>query len=108
MKNTATYRSRAVVQTLFATSYIKRLCRHFAHKVPVTVTEQAGLVQFPFGSCRMDASDEYLSLRIETLIGADLGNAEKVITDHLIRMANRDKPEVIWKREISEPGEILQ
>ncbi|MEM7565485.1 MAG: DUF2218 domain-containing protein, partial [Pseudomonadota bacterium] len=78
---------------------IKRLCRHFAHKVPVTLSQHIALIQFPFGSCRMNARDEFLDMKIEVADHSDIEKAEQVIEQHLIRMANRDDPVILWKRE---------
>ena len=98
--------SRATVQTSFGAAYLKRLCRHFARKVPVTVTKSEGRIQFPFGACRIDTNDRFLFLRVEVDNSEDIDLAEKVVTEHLIRMANRDNPEVNWRRGNSTHEEI--
>ena len=47
--------SEARVATAAAQRYIKRLCKHFAHKVEATHTENHGRAEFPFGDCEMTA-----------------------------------------------------
>ena len=77
---------------------MKRLCRHFAHKVPTSVDDQQGSIRFPFGICRISVDDEEMHFRVEVIDADDLDRAERVVGDHLIRMANRDEPVVVWER----------
>ncbi|CAA0103253.1 Uncharacterised protein [Halioglobus japonicus] len=86
------------VATLHGASYLKRLCRHFSHKVPTTVTETQGRIELPFGACRIDVDPEQMLFRIEVENPADLARAEEVVSRHLIQIANRDEPTVQWNR----------
>ena len=90
--------SQATVETRYGASYLKRLCRHFAHKVPAVIDGAQGRIELPFAFCRIDTDDEYMRfhLDIDDVDKADL--AEQVITDHLLRMANKDQPGVRWDR----------
>ena len=75
-----------------ADSTWRKLCRHFAHKVPVMLTETRGRSEFPFGPCRIEADPEqarfsidvredYEVVRAEVTerIAAEWGGAAKVV-----------------------------
>ena len=88
----------STIKTAFGESYMKRLCRHFAHKIPASVEGQHGTIEFPFGMCRIDVDDGEMRIRVDVDDVANTDRAEKVVADHLIRMANRDEPIVVWER----------
>ena len=87
----------ATVQTEFGDAYLKRLCRHFAHKIPATIEGRAGRLEFPFGVCYIDVTDGEMKFHIELDDPEHLDRAKRVLEDHLTRMANRDEPEFLWK-----------
>lgn len=92
--------TQATVQTPFGELYLKKLCRHFAHKVPAALTETQGRIEFPFGPCRIDVDidTEQMRFSIDVREDHEVVQAEKVVKDHLLRMANRDQPLVEWHR----------
>ncbi|NNE34672.1 MAG: DUF2218 domain-containing protein [Rhodothermales bacterium] len=90
--------TKSTVKTSFGASYLKRLCRHFAHKIPATVSGQRGTLEFPFGVCLIDVDDNEMRIQIDVDDTAHLDRAEQVVADHLVRMANRDEPVVTWER----------
>ena len=92
-------KTRSIVATAFGDSYLKRLCRHFAHKIPASIDGRNGSLDFPFGVCRIDVNDREMDIQIEVTDPANIDRAESVVADHLIRMANRDEPVVVWNRE---------
>ena len=73
----------AHIQTPNAARYIKRLCKHFAHKVDATYTEDSGFVTFPFGTCDMKATTDVLVLKIEAGGEAKLERTRVVLEKHL-------------------------
>lgn len=92
-------RTRAEVSTEYGSAYMKRLCRHFSHKLDVEVGETSATIHFPFGDCRIDVTDSVMTLDIDVPDSDELDRAERVAGDHLVRMANRDEPVVHWVRE---------
>lgn len=90
--------TKAKVATPFGLSYTRRLCRHFAHKIPATVEDNRGRLQFGFGLCTIENDDEYMHIRIDVPDAGELDRAERVVGEHLIRMANKDQPVVTWQR----------
>ncbi|NIO40703.1 MAG: DUF2218 domain-containing protein [Burkholderiales bacterium] len=86
------------MKTLHGAAYLKRLCRHFAHKIPANIEGERGTLEFPFGICVIDVDDEAMHFRIRVDNSVELDRAENVVAGHLIRMANRDRPVVVWTR----------
>ncbi|MEM1174548.1 MAG: DUF2218 domain-containing protein [Pseudomonadota bacterium] len=90
--------TRSVVKTDFGDAYLKRLCRHFAHKIPATINGSRGTLEFPFGLCVIDVDATSMQIEIDVDSADNADRAESVLADHLIRMANRDTPVVNWER----------
>ncbi|MBY8978024.1 DUF2218 domain-containing protein [Rhodobacteraceae bacterium NNCM2] len=87
--------STATISSTRASGYLQQLCKHFGHKIPVEYTESDGRIELPFGTCRLKASDNVLTMTVE---GApdDIARLEKVIGDHLARFAFRENPSIEW------------
>jgi len=79
--------SRAIVTTPEAARYLKRLCNHFAHKLPVELTEDRGVLPFEFGTCRLQATTEALLLEAEAADAETLERLQNVVVSHLDRFA---------------------
>jgi len=92
--------SQAQVETASGVSLMKKLCRHFSHKVSSEWSDDQGTIAFPFGECRINATDDKLRFLITAQDGSDLARSEKVITDHLHRMARDETLTVDWVRAV--------
>ncbi|MCP8462555.1 DUF2218 domain-containing protein [Pseudomonas sp. ZM23] len=79
--------SRATVATPDAARYLKRLCNHFAHKLPVEQTDSRGVLRFDFGTCRLDATADALLLDAEAADVEGLERLQNVVVSHLDRFA---------------------
>lgn len=90
------------VETIHGAFYAKRLCRHFAHKIPATFEGQHARIEFPFGPCTIDVDDTHMHIVVELADESQVERAERVVADHLVRMANKDEPLVGWVRLPSE------
>ena len=90
--------TEALVNTQSAELYLKKLCRHFAHKVPATIAGQSGIIDFPFGRCRLDVKPGSLVMCIELENADDVDKAEKVVSEHLVRMAPKETLTIEWGR----------
>lgn len=91
---------RATVDTSYGQEYLRKLCRHFAHKVPIILTKTQGRIEFPFGPCRIkvDARKMHLTIEINNDHQAEI--AEKILEEHLLRMANLEQLEIKWHQEL--------
>jgi hypothetical protein len=90
--------SAADVKTASAVSYMKQLCRHWAHKFPVEFNDQHGTIQLPQAACLMEASPETLAVRLEIADEADRARIEKVVEEHLQRFGFREVLSFEWIR----------
>ena len=89
-------KTTARVETKHGAAYAKRLCRHFAHKIPATAEGRHARIEFPFGPCTIDVDDPYMHIVVEVADESQVDRAERVVADHLVRMANKDEPVVEW------------
>ena len=95
--------TEAKVRTPHGVAYTRRLCKHFAHRMPAAADGSNGRIEFQFGVCTISCDSEFMHIRVELEDQNQLDRAERVVGDHLIRMANKDEPVVEWVRfEISE------
>lgn len=91
--------TRSVVKTPHGIAYARRLCKHFAHKIQASVEGSRGEIRFPFGVCTIECDENKMDIRVDVESPDDVDRAERVVGDHLIRMANKDDPVVSWVRE---------
>lgn len=90
-------------ETEKASRYMAQLCKHFAHRLPVTLNEQDGQIVFGVGTCDVAAEEQALRMRISAADEAGLEQVQGVVIRHLQRFAFRDLTEeeaaaIMWKR----------
>lgn len=90
--------TETLVKTPSADLLLKKLCRHFAHKVPATINGDRGIIEFPFGRCRLEADVGHLRMAIDLRDAEEAAKAEHVLGDHLQRMASKEALDVQWTR----------
>jgi hypothetical protein len=90
--------SEARVATTAARRYLGQLCKHFQHKLPVTLDETTGGIAFSMGRCDVAAEDGALVLRASATTAEDLAKLEDVVARHLVRFAFREDLAVAWVR----------
>lgn len=73
-----------------ALKYLVQLCKHFGHKVPATVTEETGHVEFAFGPADLSATGDHLKVVMMLTSEDDIEKAKHVIDAHLARFAFRE------------------
>ena len=100
MDSIAAVASEARVATTVPRRYMAQLCKHFEHRVPVTLGESQGRIAFPSGVCDVtaDVDAAALVMRVTAADAAALANLEDVVARHLKRFAFREEPEVAWVR----------
>ena len=87
----------ATIRTADGGRYMRQLCRHFAHKLPVREDGDTGTVEFSIGVCSMAVADDALVLRCAS---PDARSAEElcdVIERHLVRFAWREPLVIEWR-----------
>jgi hypothetical protein len=76
--------------------YLGQLCKHFQHRLPVTLDESSGHIAFPAGTCALRAEAETLVLHVTADDAEALARTEDVVARHLLRFAFRAPPEIVW------------
>jgi hypothetical protein len=93
-----TVHSEARVGTERAARYLGQICKHFAHRIPATFSDGQGRIEFPSGTCELEATGGLLILRAAAADAPSLSQVEDVVARHLERFAFRDQPEITWSR----------
>jgi hypothetical protein len=73
-----------------------QLCKHFDHKLPVTLAESSGSITFGAGLCTLTADAEALVLHVTSPDDEALARTQDVVARHLLRFAFRAPPEIVW------------
>ena len=79
-----------------AERYLGTLCKHFGHKVPVTLEPGSGRIELPFGQCTLSANAAGLRLTATAPDQLQLDKTIEVISSHLERFAFRENPTLDW------------
>ena len=79
-------------ETTNSEKYLQQLCKHFAHKVDVTLSDTQGECRFSCGSSTLTLVDGALDIRVSAEDEAGLTDTKAVIEDHLLRFAFREAP----------------
>ncbi|HLR26953.1 MAG TPA: DUF2218 domain-containing protein [Fodinibius sp.] len=90
------FTSTISLSTKDASRFIKRLCKHFSHKVEVEFDESSGHVNFPLGECNMEAADNTLQFDIKAANEEDLEKIQHVISSHSDQFARNESFEWKW------------
>lgn len=88
------------IPTAEASNYLRKLCRHFAHKVSVTFTELHGQVQFLQGQCLLQANAQSLAIYMQAEAPEGIPAMQHIIDDHLRRFARFETLSYQWGTEV--------
>lgn len=92
-----TLNASAHVVTDTPARYIGRLCKHFAHKIPVSFDDQQGRIEFPFGLSLLQATTGGLTLRVESDSSENLEKMQGVVASHFERFAWQEALTLDWQ-----------
>lgn len=98
------YRSHARIAAENPQRLIKRLCNHWRHKFPVQLDEQGGTIELPIGRCDLNAGAGHLNAHLEAADKDKALQLQKVVADHLARMAGEERLQIDWQSEASQPA----
>ncbi len=88
------------VATENASLNLKKLCRHFSHKVETHYNERSGQIHFPFGGiAALEAVEGRLLMIAQAGDAEHLDKTEQIISDHLLRFASKESLSVRWQRQ---------
>ncbi len=89
--------SEATIKTTEGSSYIRKLCKHFAHKIKVAYDEKEGTAEFPFGRALMTADSETLRFDIASDSFEGVSRIKYVLVTHLEKFSFRENLAIVWK-----------
>lgn len=92
-----TFNRCAFVATATPARYISRLCKHFAHKLPVSFDEQQGRIEFSSGTSLLQADAQGLTLCVESNSQEDLEKLQNVVASHFERFAWQEALSLDWR-----------
>ncbi|HRO48530.1 MAG TPA: DUF2218 domain-containing protein [Hyphomicrobium sp.] len=84
-------KATSTFETDRASRYLQAMCKHFAHKVPVSYDASAGTADMPFGLVSMHADETALRFEIEATDAPSLDRLKYVVEAHIVRFAFREK-----------------
>lgn len=88
---------RGLLRSTLAGRYLTLLCRHFRHKVAVTLEGSTGIVAFPRGDCVLKAEDDTLIASLAAADQESLAKLRYILDAHIVRFAYRDKASFAWE-----------
>ncbi|GIZ11536.1 DUF2218 domain-containing protein [Pseudomonas sp. NCCP-436] len=91
------FSSSSFVMTDSPARYIGRLCKHFAHKIPVSFDEQQGRIEFPAGLVTLQAEPEGLRLQLQSADTEALNRLQDIVASHFQRFAWREALTLDWQ-----------
>ena len=101
MTNMSTSRQDSLVKsahckTTSASKYLKRLCKHFNHRVPAQWTETEGRVEFDIGVSHFSVSGDNLNIVCHAQTNDDMAEVVDTIDRHFVRFAKADSLTLTW------------
>lgn len=89
----------AAVPTTSASRYLQQLCKHWAHRFPVTFDALRGDVRLAAARVILSAEPEQLKVDLQVDSLDDLPRMKAVLAQHLNRFAFREAPLAFhWER----------
>jgi hypothetical protein len=88
--------ANAFVPTATPARFIGRLCKHFAHKIPVRFDEQQGRIEFAFGLTLLNAENDGLRLTVQSPDQDQLDKLKQVVASHFERVAWQEALSLDW------------
>ncbi|MCO6056610.1 DUF2218 domain-containing protein [Pseudomonas sp. MOB-449] len=91
-----TLSASAYVATATPARYITRLCKHFAHRVPVSYDEVQGRIEFDLGLGLLRAESDGLTLAVESTTPEGLERLKDIVGSHFVRVAWQEELQLEW------------
>jgi hypothetical protein len=88
--------SEAAISSPLAGRYLVQLCKHFQHRVPVSLQEDSGAIVFEGGTCALRASQGVLKMALDAEDAEALVRLKDVVARHLARFAFREELLIEW------------
>ena len=76
---------------------MRKLCKHFRHKIAVQFDEVQARAEFPYGLCLMRADQQALSFECQAQTQEALDQMRAVLDEHLGRFARKEALLIDWQ-----------
>lgn len=76
---------------------MKRLSKHWAHKLEVKLEESSSLIELPMGTCLLNCAEQSLKVELTASSAEDMATMQRVVADHLVRMAAPKELVISWQ-----------
>lgn len=93
---TLTKISEARVVTENGSSYLRKLCQHWAHKFPAKYDDTHGKIDLAAGKCILVADATGLTVRLMMPEDGDEARFQQVVEDHIKRFAVKEALAFSW------------
>lgn len=99
------FQTRTRIATDAAPSFLYKLCKHFAKKIPATWTEDhlSGTASFEWGSVIFRADDDHLAIVCVSPDQALLERLSHVVAQHVELLTRKNPVPILWSDV--EPGQ---
>ena len=85
-----------------ASSYIRKLCKHWSHKLEVRYDETSGEVKFPGGYCELDANQAgTLIVKVSAPDAETVQSLQGVVESHLQQFATQETLNIVWANPVA-------
>jgi hypothetical protein len=88
--------SEGSVATENASSYLRKLCQHWAHKFPVKYDDTHGKIDLAAGKCILFADAGSLTVKLMMPEDGDEARLQQVVEEHIKRFAFREELAFVW------------
>ena len=89
----------AKIATNNGSIYIKRLCKHFSHKVPAEFSNDKGQVNFSIGDCIMKSDENHLEFLVSADSEKNLEATKDTVIRHLHKFSRDEELTVKWYKQ---------
>jgi len=90
-------KSTAKAQTEKASRYMKALVNHFGRKANAAYEDNNGHIEFDFGRCDIEVSDQMMSFTLNSPGSEELERLKMVVEKHLVRFSQNDIDGLEWE-----------
>ncbi|MFY9179926.1 MAG: DUF2218 domain-containing protein [Venatoribacter sp.] len=95
--NQPSLQAQANISTDNPQRIMNRLSRHWAHKLEVKLEENNSLIKLPMGGCELLCTDQNLLVKLTANTAEEMATVQKVVADHLVRMAVPEELVISWQ-----------
>ena len=98
----------STLRTDFADRYLRQMCKHFGHKLPVEEAEDGANIAFAMGTAKIRSQGDTLIMAAAAESADDLDRVSLILGSHLERFAFRKNLTATWENFDEKEKEITK